>query len=105
MKRRAEPPWRRPGDVFLLGALALLTGCGSCRRALEAQRTPPPDELVLAEAKARMERDPKILQQLCGVAVVAKTVRVARNPESDGLLEASVNVNVDAVVESPPTPA
>lgn len=86
-------------------ALALLTGCGrigSCRRAVEAQRTPPPDPRVLAEAKQQVEQDSKILEQLCGIAVVAKTVRVTRAPESDGLLEASVKVTVDAIVENPP---
>jgi hypothetical protein len=57
---------------------------------------------VLAEAKHQVEQDSKILEQLCGVAVVARTVRVTRAPESDGLLEASVKVSVDATVEAPP---
>lgn len=96
---------RSRGRGLVLVAIFLLTGCGrlgSCRRAVEAQRTPPPDDRVLAEAKREVEQDSKILEQLCGVAVVAKTVRVARNPDGDGLLEASVKVSVDAVVEAPP---
>lgn len=93
------------GRSLVMVGLLLLTGCGrlgSCRRAVEAQRTPPPDERVLAEAKHQVEQDSKILEQLCGVAVVARTVRVTRAPESDGLLEASVKVSVDATVEAPP---
>lgn len=99
------PALRPRGRGLVLVALVLLTGCGrlgSCRRAVEAQRTPPPDDRVLAEAKREVEQDSKILEQLCGVAVVAKTVRVTRAPESDGLLEASVKVSVDATVEAPP---